>query len=221
ATRNAVIEFQKAYKLTADGVVGPTTWNKLYSVFRGIGEQVTVPPNPPPTGMLPFPGELIREGSAGANVRHIQNRLNVIRTGYPSIPSLVVDGLFGPATRRAVIAFQQQFLLSPDGIVGPITWAKIEEIFQLVTGGVPPSQSFPGTPLTLGSSGSAVRLMQGYLQELRAVYPAIPALTVDGIFGPATQAAVMAFQRLFNLTPDGIIGPITWEAIVRQWNAVV
>ena len=46
-------------------------------------------------------------------------------------------------------------------------------------------------------------------------------LTVDGMFGPATQGAVMAFQRLFGLTPDGIIGPLTWAKIVEVYNRVL
>ncbi len=42
----------------------------------------------------------------------------------------------------------------------------------------------------------------------------LPLITADGIFGPATENAVRAFQRLFGLTEDGIVGPRTWERIV-------
>ena len=76
-------------------------------------------------------------------------------------------------------------------------------------------------PLDFGSSGAAVRLMQGYLSELRAVYPALPALAVDGIFGQSTQTAVMAFQRMFGLAPDGVIGQETWDGILRQGDAAL
>ena len=39
-------------------------------------------------------------------------------------------------------------------------------------------------------------------------------VTVDGIFGPNTEAAVEAFQQSKNLSADGIVGPSTWRALV-------
>lgn len=221
--KNAVIEFQKTFGLTPDGVVGAATWNKLYAVYRGIYENVPVPPvEAPPSGDTPqYPGTPLRMGSSGPAVRLMQTYLNTIRIVYPSIPYLVVDGIFGTATRNAVIAFQNAFLLAPDGIIGPMTWDYIVKQFQLVTGGASVSLDYPGTALRAGSAGSSVRLMQGFLLELRSHYPSLPELTVDGIFGPRTEAAVIAFQRLYGLTPDGIIGPITWYAIINQRNAAV
>jgi len=59
-----------------------------------------------------------------------------------------------------------------------------------------------------GASGSEVKAMQVILTG--AGYHVGP---VDGIFGPATQAAVKAFQAAKGLVPDGIVGPLTWEAL--------
>jgi len=80
--------------------------------------------------------------------------------------------------------------------------------------------SYPGTPLRLGSSGSNVATVQISLNRVSQNYPAIPKLRVDGIFGAQTEAAVRAFQRIFDLTPDGIVGRGTWYALVRAYVAV-
>ena len=58
--------------------------------------------------------------------------------------------------------------------------------------GVP--SSWPGYNLTVGSSGDKVRQMQQQLNRIAQNYPAIPQLTVDGIYGPATAEAVRTFQ---------------------------
>jgi len=225
SVKNAVIEFQKLFNMTADGIVGPATWQKLYAAFEGVEDNVEQPPAGPEVPEEPttpqFPGALLRLGSSGSDVRLMQTYLNTIRIVYPSIPYLVVDGIFGEQTKRAVIAFQQQFVLTADGIIGPITWDYIAKQYQLLTGGTSTSIEYPGTPLQLGSRGTNVRLMQGFLLELHAAYPGIPAIAVDGIFGPATQSAVIAFQNIFGLTPDGIIGPLTWNAIVKARNEIV
>lgn len=223
SVKNAVIEFQKTFGLSPDGIVGPATWNKLYAVYRGIYENVPVPPTETPQPSYPteYPGTPLRPGSSGPNVRFMQTALNTIRAIYPSIPLLVVDGVFGDATRNAVIAFQNRFLLAPDGVIGPMTWDYIVQQFQYVTGASSVSLEYPGTPLRVGSAGSSVRLIQGFLSELRAHHPSLPALTVDGIYGPNTEAAVIAFQNLFGLTPDGVVGPVTWYAIVNQRNVDV
>lgn len=64
--------------------------------------------------------------------------------------------------------------------------------------------------LSLGSRGPNVKLIQSLLNRIG--YNAGP---VDGIFGPQTQAAVIAFQRDNGLVPDGIVGPATWRVFER------
>lgn len=220
--KNAVIAFQKAFELPQDGVVGSTTWNKLYTAYHAVQSSTPVPPAPPTAGETPvFPGTTLQEGSRGEAVRTMQTYLNTIRSVYTNIPELVVDGIFGPNTRASVTAFQNTFLLPPSGNIDERTWDYIVQQFQLVTGGASVSLQYPGTPLRLGSAGSNVRLMQTFLNDLRSPYPSLPALTADGIFGPRTQEAVILFQRLFSLTPDGIIGPITWNKIVQVRNESV
>lgn len=81
--------------------------------------------------------------------------------------------------------------------------------------------SYPGTPLRLGSSGEGVLTVQGALNRIAQNYPAIPKIyPVDGLFGPSTEDAVRAFQRIFNLNPDGIVGASTWYQIIAIYVAV-
>ena len=82
-------------------------------------------------------------------------------------------------------------------------------------------ESYPGTPLKVGSSGTPVRTIQMQLNRIRQNYPSIPAITaLDGIFGDETRAAVQAFQRIFNLSPDGVVGKSTWYRISYIYVAV-
>lgn len=81
--------------------------------------------------------------------------------------------------------------------------------------------SYPGTPLRVGSRGAKVLQAQIILNRIARNYPAIPRIfPEDGIFGPQTQASVLALQRIFNLTPDGIIGRTTWNQMEQLYVAV-
>lgn len=76
-----------------------------------------------------YPGSPLRVGDSGEKVRQMQRQLNVISNGYPLIPKIAEDGVFGPATEEAVKTFQRIFGLTQDGIVGFRTWYKISEIY--------------------------------------------------------------------------------------------
>jgi len=80
-----------------------------------------------------YPGEPLQEGSRGEAVRQIQEQLNAIADVYYVIPNVAADGIFGPRTAEAVRAFQEQFDLTPTGIVDFTTWYKISEIYVAVT----------------------------------------------------------------------------------------
>ncbi len=105
-TKAAVIAFQRANGLTADGVVGPKTWAKLNAAA------------PKPPAAAPSTPTL-KQGAKGQSVKNLQTRLRA--HGH----NVSVDGQFGPATRNAVLAFQRAKGLGADGVVGPQTWAKL------------------------------------------------------------------------------------------------
>lgn len=207
----AVLNFQQNFGLIDDGIVGRSTWEKIYAVYDTLSDKIVPEENIPA-----YPGRTFQQGSSGEEVLRIQRALNTISTQYPGIPMLVEDGFFGSATTTAVRAFQRQFSLTVDGIVGELTWNKIFEISALIEEGelngedMPP---YPGTLLRVGSRGAAVQLMQERLNSISIYYPVIPQIAADGIFGNTTRQAVVTFQQLMGISADGIIGQQTWELI--------
>lgn len=80
--------------------------------------------------------------------------------------------------------------------------------------------SWPRVDLTIGSTGEKVRQIQEQLARISQSYPAIPTVTPDGIFGPATRAAVEKFQEVFDLPVTGVIDFRTWYRISEIYVAV-
>ena len=67
----------------------------------------------------------------------------------------------------------------------------------------------PGQPtISLGASGDAVKRLERALRRTPN-----PGLAVDGFFGPQLEATVKQFQQGAGLTVDGIVGPATWAAL--------
>lgn len=84
--------------------------------------------------------------------------------------------------------------------------------------GVP--SSWPGYNLTIGSTGEKVTQIQMQLNRIAQNFPAIPTVTVDGIYGPATAEAVRTFQGIFNLPQTGIVDYPTWYSISNIYVGV-
>lgn len=84
--------------------------------------------------------------------------------------------------------------------------------------GIP--SSWPGYDLEIGSSGSKVRQMQEQLNVIAGAYPAIPKITADGIYGPATAESVRVFQSVFGLPQTGVTDYSTWYKISEIYVGV-
>ncbi len=135
---------------------------------------------------------LEQQGSKGEDVRTVQYL--VTAQGHPT----GVDGIFGPATKTAVEAFQSSRGLAVDGIVGAQTWPQL--IIQVKQ----------------GSNGDAVRAVQS---QIHSRGDGANQVAIDGVFGSLTNDAVRAFQTLLGLTVDGIVGPQTWNYLVNGYLA--
>lgn len=130
STRAAVTTFQKIFNLTADGIVGKATWYKISGIYAAVARlaELDSEGNTLGIGTVP-PSAVLRQGSTGQDVITLQYLLNVIGEYYPSIPVIAQDGIFGSGTRQAVIAFQNEMRLSPDGIVGTRTWNALYDTY--------------------------------------------------------------------------------------------
>jgi hypothetical protein len=84
--------------------------------------------------------------------------------------------------------------------------------------GVP--SSFPGSALTLGSSGANVTTIQEQLNRISNNYPALPKLVADGSYGESTAASIKKFQEIFKLPQSGIVDFSTWYKISEIFVAV-
>ena len=80
--------------------------------------------------------------------------------------------------------------------------------------------SWPGMNLDIGSSGQKVRQLQEQLNLIGEYYKSIPVLSVDGIYGEQTAAAVKEFQRIFNLPQSGITDFPTWFTVSEKYVAL-
>lgn len=124
-------------------------------------------------------------------VKDRQNWLNASQNA-----KLTVDGINGSATRNAIKNYQKVLGVTADGIWGNGTQAAHQKYFDAWH-----------KPAVSGSGDPLIRAAQ---QKLKTNYPAYAGkLTVDGINGAATKAAVKEFQRRSGLQADGIIGAKT------------
>jgi peptidoglycan hydrolase-like protein with peptidoglycan-binding domain len=84
--------------------------------------------------------------------------------------------------------------------------------------GIP--SSWPGSNLTIGSSGPKVRQLQEQLNSIASVYSSIPSLVPDGIYGENTKNTVEKFQSVFGLPQTGVVDFRTWYKVSEIFVAV-
>jgi peptidoglycan hydrolase-like protein with peptidoglycan-binding domain len=215
-TKNAVIQFQRANGLTADGLAGTKTQTLLYAqVNNGISGGTSSSGSSSSgtsSGTSGFTRTL-RKGYTGADVIAVQQKLKEL--GFYSGS---VDGVYGTGSIAAVKKFQQQNGLTADGLVGSRTYAAL---MSASTGSSSNSgsdnsssssdstsgQDYAEGTLSYGSSGTEVKKMQ---QALKALGYNVSA---DGSYGALTQMAITQFQKRNGLTADGVAGSATLKLL--------
>lgn len=214
ATEAAVIAFQKNNGLTADGVVGKKTLEKLNSssavpASKGSASSATKKPSatatkkPSATSTPKVDDVYLEVGNSGSKVRTLQKRL--ISLGWLAGKA---DGEYGGATQAAVKAFQERMGLWADGVAGPNT---LKALYSSSARSTSSPVSSIGESLKEGMNGDAVRALQKRLKTL-GYYSG----SVDGDYGEGTTNAVKAFQLNNGLKADGIAGTSTLNKLYEE-----
>lgn len=222
-TEEAVRKFQEIFDLPQTGTVGRETWYatlRVYSAVKRLSELSS-------EGLTVEDVErlfesVLSEGSVGRSVRELQYLIDFIAEFVVTVPTVQVDGIFGPRTRESVERIQEVYGQPVTGVVNRDTWDLLFRIYSGILGILPDSDrpirpSFPGSAIGIGQSGESVRLIQRYLDFIALFYTQIPELEVDGIFGRRTQAAVEQFQREMGLEPTGVVDEATWDMLVDTY----
>ena len=218
ATKKAVIAFQKKNGLTADGVAGADTQQKLWDMEALSKADTPTPkptatPSPEPTYTIPE--NTVKRNSQGADANAVQKRLKQL--GYYSG---TVNGKFDGYSVAALKAFQEAHGLEADGAAGKATYAVLFSNQALKKGATPtpipevtpaPGEEESGIPaeasyetLRKGTYSSDVAYMQQVLINLGYL-----SGEPDGNYGSQTEKAVRAFQKMNALGVDGTAGTAT------------
>ena len=217
--------FQQQFNLTADGIAGRATWYRIAFVYNNVkrlseldSEGLTLD-----EVSRQFP-ETLREGASGPGVQLLQYFLAIAGEYYDALPRwqpAEIDGIFGPQTRAAVSAYQRMLGLPDTGEADRETWDALVSTYQSILAARPVQEwldqavGFPEVFVVEGMRGEAVREAQQLINVIARGWPQVPAVAVDGIFGPATRDAVSVVQALLGLPASGAIGPLTWEGMAQ------
>ena len=180
------------FSFSWDGAMQRTSWwtGRAWTGVSTAPDGPSVPLTPPDS----YP--TLREGASGPDVALAQEVIGV-----------TADGIFGPATKSALISWQQRYDVAATGVLDQATWDKMVALGEIPARGDSGDGDETTTTTTIrrGSTGEAVKELQRIL-----------GLQVDGIFGSRTDAAVRQFQEDKSLSVDGVVTANVWKALRGQ-----
>ena len=152
-TASAVESFQAVYGLPVTGVVDEKTWDLMYRVLKNSYDIVLFDSRELNIETVPYGGTVLQIGSTGDSVRTLQEYINTVATVNNSITPVSITGVYGRATRSAVMELQGQNGLIRTGNVNEATWNAIaNEYKNVISSQQTQSMQFPGVTLRQGDS---------------------------------------------------------------------
>lgn len=154
ATENSITAFQKIFNLNPDGVVGPATWYALVRLYTAVTSLSELRSQGQRFYTIAWnKGRPLVPGDRGIQVEHLQYMLRVLAAYISQIPSVAVDGIYGSASRSAVLAAQGYFGLPQTGTVDLTTWDEIYDQFAgIENASFRDLERFPYTSAVIGNT---------------------------------------------------------------------
>ncbi|MEE1328474.1 MAG: peptidoglycan-binding protein [Oscillospiraceae bacterium] len=157
-TEAAVRKFQEIFDLTVDGIVGKATWYAMVRLYTAVTRLSELRSQGQRFYSNSWAAEPLNQGDQGIKVEHLQYMLSVLSAYIPEIPSVTVDGIYGSATRNAVIAAQRRFGLPQTGEVDFNTWDEIYDQFSgIETSSWRDPENFPYTSAVINQTQPRTR----------------------------------------------------------------
>ncbi len=198
ATQGAVNEFAKLFGFEQSGTVNEALWSKLNQIYATVFADCIFKSGEG-YGNRAFGGVNLNIGSSGENVRYIQERINIINTAIPYIPSLNPDGQYGALTADAVKRLQTVFGLDSDGITGENTWLLANYINTAIQNGCLPATAQKAV-LTAALNSDLKESARNIKELMRA-----HGLSVGSgrLFGLKSRISLARWQAENQITPTG------------------
>jgi peptidoglycan hydrolase-like protein with peptidoglycan-binding domain len=175
-----------------DGAYKRTSWWSGVAVTKPLTGPTGSTAPAPTTPVITASGyPLLEQGATGPEVKLAQKVIGV-----------TVDGKFGPLTAAALGTWQSKHGVPATKKLDNATWATMVYLKLVPARGT--LWTYTNVVLKRGSTGSAVKALQ----------KAIGKLTVDGSYGPATEARVKEFQKSKGLTVTGVTDSKVWLALI-------
>ena len=157
-------------------------------------------------------------------IRSLQTMLRVLSQDDSRYPSVIPDGIYGPATSQAVSVFQRQNMLPVNGVADQITWDAIVDAFETALVRIDKAEPIdillePGQVIRKGQSSPYIFLLQSMLFYLSQDHTAIRTPEHTGTIDILTENAISDFQSLAGLESTGELDRITWKHLVRHFTA--
>ena len=173
-----------------------------------------------------MPGQEQKQNFQGRPIASLQYMLGRMSRVYPFLPPLAVDGVFGPKTREAVLALQENLLPPATGVVDRRTFAAIRSLWkeaEAVLADTRPLRVLPsgGYQAGPGENRDFLILPQTMFQVLEKYFSGIRTGPADGDHSGISVENVRWLQQAGGLEETGILDRYSWELLCRLYEAVV